>query len=74
MWNQTLVRSKGLYGQVAASFSGITWMNSFHLGKSLLLDALVEVALVALPVLADDRLGLLVGQVLDALLADPDGT
>ena len=34
----------------------------------LLLDALVEVALVALAVLADDRLGLCVGQVLDALL------
>ena len=39
-----------------------------------LLDALVEIALVALAVLADDRLGLGVGQVLDALLADAGGT
>ena len=39
-----------------------------------LLDALVQVALVALPVLADDRLGLGVGQVLDALLACAGGT
>ena len=37
-------------------------------GEVLLFDALVEVALVALPVLGDDRLGLLIGQVLDPLL------
>ena len=37
-------------------------------GEVSLLDALVQVALVAFPVLADDRLGLLIGQVLDALL------
>ena len=38
------------------------------------LDGLVQVALVALPVLADERLGLFVGEVLDALLADASGT
>ena len=37
-------------------------------GKVLLFDALVEVALVAFPVLGDDRLRLLVGQVFDPLL------
>ena len=35
------------------------------------LDALIEVALVALPVLGDDRRGLFVGEVPDALLAHP---
>ena len=37
-------------------------------GEVALFDALVQVALVAFPVLADDRLGLFIGQVLDALL------
>ena len=37
-------------------------------GEVFLLDAFVEVPLVAFPVLADERLGLLVGQVLDPLL------
>ena len=46
-------------------------------GEVALLDALVQIALVAFPVLGDDRLGLFVGQVLDALLGpevelDPD--
>ena len=39
-----------------------------------LLDALEQVALVALAVLGDDRLGLRVGQVLDALLGARSGT
>ena len=43
-------------------------------GEVSLLDALVQVALVALAVLGDDRLGFLVGQVLDALLGDAGGT
>ncbi len=37
-------------------------------GEVALFDALVEVALVAFPVLGDDRLGLFVGQVFDPLL------
>ena len=46
-------------------------------GKSPLVDALEQVALVAFAVLGDDRFGFLVGQVLDALLGtqvelDPD--
>ena len=37
-------------------------------GEIALFDALVQVALVAFPVFADDRLGLFIGQVLDPLL------
>ena len=37
-------------------------------GEILLFDALVEVTLVAISVLGNDRLGLLVGQVFDPLL------
>ena len=59
---------------VAASFSGITWMYSFQLREVAVLDGFEQVALVALAVLADERLGLGVGQVLDALLGDAGGT
>jgi hypothetical protein len=42
---------------------------SVHFGKSPRLDGFIQVALVALAVLADQCLGLGVGEVLDALLA-----
>jgi len=58
---------------VVGHFRGVGLRHDLNLERPLrevaFFDALVEVALMALAILADDRLGFLIGQVLDALLA-----